>query len=127
MRYALIDNSTLTAVQRILGDIPIKNKHTIDGDIIALENYIQAILFYDKVIYIDDYKENYRASRSKFFSNMMNFSPGEVGYASLIETTKKLTEEIVPCIEGGKFTDKDFKPFFELADLMFLSIVNYQI
>lgn len=117
MRYALIDNSTLTAVQRILGEIPIKNKHTIDGDIIALENYIQAILFYDKVIYIDDYKENYRASRSKFFSNMMNFSPGEVGYASLIEATKKLTEEIVPCIEGGKFTDKDFKPFFELLKM----------
>ncbi|APM41358.1 hypothetical protein [Clostridium kluyveri] len=117
MRYALIDNSTLTAVQRILGEIPIKNKHTIDGDIIALENYIQAILFYDKLIYLDDYKETYRDSREKFFDNMMNFSPSEVGYSSLLKTAKQITEEIVPCVEGGKFSDKDFKPFFDLLKM----------
>jgi hypothetical protein len=58
MRYALIDNSTLTSIQRILGDIPVKNRAIIDNDILALENYIQAILFYDEIICIDDYKSN---------------------------------------------------------------------
>ncbi len=111
MRYALIDNSTLTAVQRILGEIPIKNKYTIDGDILALENYIQSILFYDKIVYLDDYKDNYCISREKFFNNMMKFKPCEIGYQSLIKTTKGLTEDIIPCVEGGKFTDEDFKTF----------------
>lgn len=117
MRCALIDNATLTAVQRILGDISVKNKHTIDGDIIALENYIQSILFYDKVVYLNDYKEGYRKSREKFFYNMIKFEPSEIGYNSLIQATKKVTDGIIPCVEGGKFTDSDFKPFFELLKM----------
>lgn len=31
MRYAIIDNSTLTAVQRLLGQAPIVNKLCLDG------------------------------------------------------------------------------------------------
>ena len=42
MRYAVVDNATLTAVQRLLGDIPIYNKHAIDGDILAFETLIQS-------------------------------------------------------------------------------------
>ena len=38
MRYAIIDNSTLTAAQRLLGEIPVINKLCIDGDIAAFEN-----------------------------------------------------------------------------------------
>ena len=55
MTYALIDNSTLTAVQRIQGDVLTKSKDSIDADIVALENFVQAILFYDQIIAIDDY------------------------------------------------------------------------
>ncbi len=113
MRCALIDNSTLTAVQRILGDIPIKNKHLIDADILALESYLQAILFYDQLLFLDDYKEQYQASRKKYFSTMRYFTPSEAEYNALISQAKKITEEIVPCVEGGKFKDQDFAPFFE--------------
>ncbi|MFO0070017.1 MAG: hypothetical protein ACK529_07620, partial [Alphaproteobacteria bacterium] len=63
MTYALIDNATLTAVQRIMGDAPTRSKDNIDIDIIALENFVQAILFYDQIIVIDDYKEAYRKER----------------------------------------------------------------
>ena len=50
MSYALIDNATITAVQRILGEVETRSEDSIDGDIIALENLIQAILFYDLII-----------------------------------------------------------------------------
>lgn len=52
MSRAIIDNATLTAVQRLLGEIPIYNKHTIDGDILAFETFIQAILFHDDICYV---------------------------------------------------------------------------
>jgi hypothetical protein len=45
--YALIDNATLTAVQRVMGQIIVKTPDTINGDLVALENLVQAILFYD--------------------------------------------------------------------------------
>ncbi|EKI41635.1 TPA: hypothetical protein ACHJQC_005148, partial [Escherichia coli] len=32
MSYALIDNASLTAVERTLGDILVKNPDTINGD-----------------------------------------------------------------------------------------------
>ncbi len=44
MSYALIDNASLTAVQRFLGKITITNTDTINGDLVALENFLQAIL-----------------------------------------------------------------------------------
>lgn len=35
MTYALIDNASLTAVQRVLGQIEIKNPDTINGDLVV--------------------------------------------------------------------------------------------
>jgi hypothetical protein len=117
MRFALIDNSTLTAVQRILGAIPIKNKHQIDADIVALESYLQAILFYDRIVYLDDYKKEYRSTRKAFFDNLLGFKPSEASYNALVGNAKGLTEGIVPCVEGGKITDSDFEPFFKLLKM----------
>ncbi|WP_301171002.1 hypothetical protein [Brevibacillus nitrificans] len=117
MRYALIDNSTLTAVQRLLGEIPIDNKHLIDSDILALENVIEAILLYDKVIYLDDYKEEYRESRKKHFNWMLGYKPSSAAFNELNRAAKSITEEFVPRVEGGQFTDKDFAPFFKLLKM----------
>lgn len=114
MRYALVDNSTLTAVQRILGEIPIINKHLIDADILALENYIQAILFYDHLIFIDDYKESFRHSRRSYFKKMSAFSPKPEEYKSLRGQAKLVTEEIVPRVQAGQLKDGDFAPFFDM-------------
>lgn len=63
MTYALIENATLTAVQRLMGDIEICSYDSIDGDIGALENLIQAILFYDDLICIDDYKLEFKDTK----------------------------------------------------------------
>lgn len=113
MRYALVDNSTLTAVQRILGEIPIRNKHIIDGDILALESLIQTILFYDKIVCINDYKEQYKNSRKIYFDKALFLEKKEFSYDVFLAKSKEITESIVPCIDGGKFSDSDFKPFLE--------------
>jgi len=117
MRYAIIDNSTLTAVQRIMGEIAIKDKHLIDGDILALESFIEAILFYDKLFYLDDYKEEYKYSRKEYFSRLLPLSPSEETYKNFLNEAKKTTESIVPCVEGGFIKDSDFKPFFDLLKM----------
>ena len=72
MRFALIDNSTLTGIQRLLGQIPVKNTLTVDMDILCLENLIEAILFYDQVAFIDDYKPEYREQRAKLFQGLLS-------------------------------------------------------
>ena len=56
MSYVLIDNASFTAAERVLGDIVVKNPDTVNGDLIAFENLIQAILFYDDLICVDNYR-----------------------------------------------------------------------
>src|SRR6185503_13678788 len=117
MRYALIDNSTLTGVQRLFGQIPIKNTLVTDMDVLCLESLIEAILFYDEIFVIDDYKPYFRDSRRKAFPFITALGPRAVPIDELIAASKKLTEDIVPRVDAGQFTDKDFKPFFDLLKM----------
>ena len=71
MRKALVDNATLTAVQRLNGDILVKNKYDLDGDILAMEGLLQAILFFDEIYFLDDYKPEYQESRHQYFPGMI--------------------------------------------------------
>src|SRR5690242_10238670 len=114
MRYALIDNSTLTGVQRLLGQIPIKNTLVTDMDILCLESLVEAVLFYDKVIVIDDYKPNFPESRKQSFPFLSSLSEDSLPLQDIIATSRNITDSIVPRVEAGKFTDQDFKPFVEL-------------
>lgn len=114
MRYAMIDNSTLTAIQRLLGEIKVKNKATIDMDILCFENYIESILFYDEIIAIDDYKEEYRNSRKEYFSNIKFIPKTMFDYNFFINKSLEKTADIFPKIEGGFITDDDFAEFFKL-------------
>lgn len=111
MRYAIVDNAILTAVQRLLGDIPIYNKHAIDGDILAFEMLIQSILFFDEVYYVNDYKAEYRDERSRYFSYLGQLDIDGGSYEALLRETTKFSDDVIPQIEGGVFTDSDFKPF----------------
>lgn len=117
MRYALLDNSTLTGVQRLLGEIPIKNKSVVDMDILCLESLIEAILFYDTIITIDDYKESYRKSRQKAFPQIMTIDRDILPMNTLLVQTKKIADTIIPRVEAGHFVDNDFKPFFDLLKM----------
>lgn len=112
MRYALLDNSTLTSVQRLLGEIPVKNLAIIETDIAAFENLIQSILFFDNIVCIDDYKEEYKQSRKSYFSNI-KFLPTKVfPYKEINVEAQRITDNIKVKIEGGKVTDSDFKELF---------------
>lgn len=113
MRCALIDNSTLTAVQRIMGEVPIFNKYMIDADIVAFENFIQSILFYDKIIFLDDYKEEYKVTRKKYFNNLLGVNLTPETNEKLAAESDKITHDILPNIEGGRLQDKEIKSFFE--------------
>lgn len=117
MRYALIDNSTLTGIQRLLGQITIKNTLVTDMDILCLESLVESILFYDKICVIDDYKPYFRESRRQTFPYINLLGRDALPFQELTSTTKNLTESIVPRVEAGQFTDEDFKPFFDLLKM----------
>src|ERR1700733_10714593 len=67
-RRILVDNATLSGVERITGTSSTLNLNNIDNDILCFEKLITAILFSDTLIGVDDYKDQYRSSRFKNFS-----------------------------------------------------------
>lgn len=117
MSYVLIDNSTLTSVQRLLGEIQINNKNIIEGDILATENLIQSILFYDDILVIDDYKEEFKEERKKRFDFIKFLSPKDFDFESIQDSAKKEAIGFQPKIEGGQFKDEDFRKLLELLNL----------
>lgn len=114
MTYALIDNATLTAVQRVMGQVMSKSKDSVDADIIALENLVQAILFYDQIVAVDDYIPKYRDERVSAFPFITFLNPNEYNLSSIEETAVIKAGEIRPEIKGGEFENEDFKSLIEL-------------
>lgn len=117
MSYALIDNASLTAVERAVGRVVVKNPDTINGDLVAFENLIQAILFYDDLICIDNYKEEHREARIKEFDFIRFLSPNSYGLDQLNTLSQKQARSIQPEIRGGEFVDDDFRSFVDLLKL----------
>lgn len=115
--YALIDNASLTAVQRVMGQVVVKNPDTINGDLVALENFIQAILFYDKLICIDNYKEEYKEERKKLFDFVEFFSPKDFGLQEIERKSKSEAAMIRPEIQGGEFVNDDFRHLLSLLKM----------
>ena len=113
MSYALLDNASLTAVQRLLGNIETRGKFSTDGDIVALEHVVEAILFYNEVACLDDYKPEYRESRQRDFPFVRFLDPSEFGLPTVKETAAKEAAKFKPIIRGGEFADADFKAFFD--------------
>lgn len=114
MTYALVDNSTLTAVQRISGQALTKSNDSVDTDIIALENLIQAILFYDRVTAIDDYIPQYRDSRISEFPNITFLNKSDLNLDQIEATSFAESAALHPKIRGGEFVNEDFKNLIEL-------------
>jgi len=115
--YALIDNASLTAVERAVGNVVVRNPDTINGDLAAVENLIQAILFYDDLISIDNYKEEFKDARAKEFGFLRFVSPEECGLKAIDELAKNEAASIRPEIRGGDFADPDFKALVEMLKL----------
>lgn len=71
-RRILVDNATLSGVERLTGESQIRNLSNIDNDILCFEKLITAILFSDVVVGVDDYKDSFRSQRLKKF-DFVNF------------------------------------------------------
>jgi hypothetical protein len=113
MRYSIIDNSTLTAVQRLLGEISVVNKVCIDGDIAAFENLVQAILFYDGLFFIDDYKQDFREQRRHYFSFLVPISAESFPYREFLHASSERVKDIILDVQGGKVAKNDIGDFLE--------------
>lgn len=120
MSYALIDNASLTAVQRVMGDVIIENTDTINGDLVALENIIQAILFYDDLVCVDNYKQEHRKEREHQFNFIRFLDPNTFKFEDVERQASAEAGAICPEIRGGEFVNEDFK---ELLDLLKMNIV----
>lgn len=114
MGIALIDNSTLSSVERILGKAPVRSKALIDGDLVAFESLINAILFYNDIIALDDYKPEFAQQRKNNFPFINFINPSEFNSSHILEDTKKDAKLFYPKIKGGKITDEFGSLFFLL-------------
>ena len=114
MGIALIDNSTLSSVERILGKAPVRSSSLIDGDLVAFESLINAILFYNDIIALDDYKPEFAQQRKNNFSFINFINPSEFNNSHILEDTKKDAKLFYPTIKGGKITDEFGSLFFLL-------------
>lgn len=113
MTYALIDNATLTAVQRATGVVTVQNTDTINGDLCAVENFLQGILFYDDLLCIDNYKPEHSESRQKQFPYLRFIAPADFGLSEVEELARKEAALIRPEIRGGEFVDADFRALLD--------------
>lgn len=120
MSYALIDNASLTAIQRVMGQVVVKNPDTVNGDLMALENFLQAILFYDDLVCIDNYKEEHQEDRKKYFNFIRFLSPKDFQLDQIDNKAQSEANTIRPEIRGGEFVDQDFRA---LLDLLKMNIV----
>lgn len=114
MTYALIDNATLTAVQRLTGEALSKTDDSVDVDIVALENFIQATLFYDRLVAVDDYIEEYRDARIAAFPEITFLDKGGYRFTELEELAGREAGQLQPKIQGGEFVNQDFRNLIEL-------------
>ena len=126
MRKALVDNATLTALQRLNGDIIVKNAYDLDGDILAMENLMQAILFFDEVYYFDDYKAEYAQGRRERFPGLNPLPLEAEDKQAFSQAALEQTQRIIPHVTAGSFSDGDFKPFFNMLRMNMWYVWNMQ-
>ena len=114
MTYALIDNATLTAVQRLTGDAFSKTDDSVDVDIVALENFVLATLFYDRLVAVDDYIEAYKDARKAAFPEITFLDKNDYRLTEIEEIAGREADQLRPKIQGGEFVNDDFRNLIEL-------------
>jgi hypothetical protein len=114
MSAALLDNATLTGVQRILGQATSRSRDSVDVDLVAYENFVQARLFYDDVAVIDDYLPAHRASRRAALPQVTFIDPAPLKLDEVSATADAVAATIRPKIQGGDFANPEFRALFDL-------------
>jgi len=111
-RKVLVDNSTLSGVERIVGNSQTINLSYKDNDILCLEKLITAILFSDQIIAVDDYKDKFRSKRLKNFSFVDFIKIKEENYSSLTKKSASFAKSMTFSFDGDKPAG-DVVSFFE--------------
>jgi hypothetical protein len=117
VRYAIVDNATITAVQRVLGDIEVFNDMSVDGDLTAFENLIFAILFYDRIFSIKDYKEQFQTARAIRFPFIIPIEKSAIPYDEIKIQAQASISDISLRIEAGKVDNNEFGKFLSTLKL----------
>lgn len=115
-RLILVDNATLSGVERLIGESRTLNLNNIDNDILCFEKLITAILFSDDLICVDDYKEEYRSQRLRKFDFINFLSVDTNTYAELSENAAEFAKGLAFEFEGSKPAG-DVVSFFEALRL----------
>ncbi len=116
MPIALLDNSTLTAVQRLTGQAPAPRSYDMEGDYSALENYAQTILFNDAFYSPDDYKPEFKVARAKAFPLIRFIEIGN--YDAFDADSIELSKEFALDLRGGDMPAGIVREFLQNMDLM---------
>lgn len=69
MPIALIDNATVSSVQRALGKAKTREPALLDIEQTALDRFVEAVLFSERVIVPDNYKEPFTPARKKLLAS----------------------------------------------------------
>lgn len=112
MRRILVDNATLSGVERLTGISKTLNLNYIDNDILCLEKLVTAILFSDQLIGIDDYKNEFRSSRLKNFSFIEFIKLDDSSYRQLAEESAAFARSMTISVEKSKLVG-DIEQFFQ--------------
>lgn len=117
MLSAIVDNSTLTAVQRLIGDVPVARSFAIEGDVAAYDQYLQSLLLYDEVAAVDDYKEEYKIERKNSFKEIIFLNPKDIEYNKISDLSISKVEDIFYKIVRGKIASGPISDFLNALDL----------
>src|SRR5215469_2421529 len=111
-RLILVDDATLSGVERLTGESQTLNLNNVDNDILCLEKLLTAILFSDALIGVDDYKDSFRSQRLKKF-NFIDLQKIEAEtYGSLARDAAEFARSMAFSFDGSKPAG-DVVSFFE--------------
>src|SRR5690349_8399490 len=111
-RLILVDNATLSGVERLIGESQTLNLNNIDNDILCFEKLITAILFSDSVIGVDDYKDRYRSQRLRKFDFIDFLNIDDEIYSTLARDAANFARTMAFSFDGSKPAG-DVISFFE--------------
>ncbi len=117
MAAVIIDNSTLSAVQRLKGTAPAPSSYDAQGDFSALENFLMSLMFYGEHFYVDDYKPEFQEQRLREFDYCKRIDIAKFPYEALIAQAKELTDGLILDIRGGRVNSGLIKEFLESIGL----------
>lgn len=113
----IIDNSTLTAVQRLCGQIDVPRNYSVEGDYSAFENFLNALLFNDSFYAIDDYKDEFKQQRQSQFGYIRHVPISSFPYEELHQRSIELTSGLMLEIKSGDLTRNALTEFLEAMGL----------